>query len=196
MENKILNVRTEYQKFSTDVLKKIQNANSKNVSVLLFNVRTDGNIGMIIRQACIMGCKEIIICGKRQYDRRFTVGSHNYIKVTHWESPLKVNVSTISPGIISEKIEYNVEEFIKLVNNFTPVFLEQGGKDIREIPWKLVENPLLILGNESVGIPKDFINAVKQKVKCECVSIPQYSVLRSMNVAIAGSIALWELIKN
>jgi len=33
-------------------------------------------------------------------------------------------------------------------------------------------------------------------MKCITVSIPQCSVLRSMNVAIAGSIALWEIIKD
>ena len=191
-----LNVRTEYQDLSINTLKNIQESLSKDVSVLLFNVRTDGNIGMIIRQACLLGCKEVFICGKKQYDRRFTVGSHNYIQVTHWNTPLHVQSDTVSPFHFKETVTYNVEEFIKLAGCFTPIFLEQGGKNIQEIQWKIIEHPLLILGNESVGIPQDFINTVKKRMKCITVSIPQCSVLRSMNVAIAGSIALWEIIKD
>jgi tRNA G18 (ribose-2'-O)-methylase SpoU len=84
MEKEIpLNVRTEYQEFNVEHLKKIQKSLTNNVGVLLFNVRTDGNVGMVIRQACLMGCNKVIICGRKTYDRRFTVGSHNYIDIIH-----------------------------------------------------------------------------------------------------------------
>jgi len=191
-----INVRDEYRNLQGDKIKKIQESLTSNLRVLLFNIRTDGNIGMIIRQSCIMGCKEVIICGRKQYDKRFTVGAHNYITVGYWDTPLKVNIHTVSPGVYKENIEYNPEEFIYKCGNSTPIFLEQGGKDIREVSWKLVENPLLILGNESLGIPHAFIKAVKDKIPNTLViSIPQQSVMRSMNVAIAGSIALWEISK-
>jgi hypothetical protein len=86
----------------------------------------------------------------------------------------------------------SIEEFKFKSQGFTLVFLEQGGTDINEVRWNTVENPLLILGNETTGIPKDFI---KQSVNCIFVSIPQHSVMRSMNVAMAASIAIWEINK-
>jgi len=196
MDTRPLNVRDEYQNFAVDKLKSIQSSLTNNTTILLFNVRTDGNIGMIIRQACVLGCKKIIICGRKHFDRRFTVGSHNYIEIIHAPGPLQVTIDTVSPGVFKETVTYNAHEFIKLIEGYTPIFLEQGGTDIQKIHWKLVENPLIILGNESIGIPQDLIKAVKKKNdNALFISIPQQSVLRSMNVAMAASIALWEIIK-
>jgi tRNA G18 (ribose-2'-O)-methylase SpoU len=194
-----LNVRSEYQGLEPEQLKKIQNGLSFNCEVLLFNIRTSGNIAMIIRTACLMGCKQVIICGRKHYDKRFTVGAENYIPVNYIEKPLKVTIDCkkgTNPVEYIETYDYNVEEFIKCCEGRTPVFLEQGGKDIRGISWKLVENPLVILGNESIGIPRDFIKSVKEVLpKTLTVSIQQYSVMRSLNVAVAASIVLWEINK-
>jgi len=191
-----LNVRTELQHFNQVLLKKIQNRLSKNFSILLFNVRTGGNIGMSIRTACLLGCKEVIICGRKQYDRRFTTGSHNYIPINYWNTPLKVNINCISPNETEEIIEYNPIEFVKMCGERTPIFIELGGKDIRTISWKLIENPLLIVGNETSGIPNHFIKTVKKLIpETIIISIPQFSVMRSLNVSVAASIAMWEIAK-
>lgn len=195
MDTRPLNVRDEYQNFAVDKLKSIQSSLTNNTTILLFNVRTDGNIGMIIRQACALGCKKIIICGRKHFDRRFTVGSHNYIEIIHAPEPLQVTINVVSPGVFKETVSYNTSSFIKLIEGYTPIFLEQGGTDIQKIHWKLIENPLLILGNESFGIPRDLIKEVKKETSALFVSIPQHSVLRSMNVAMAASIALWEITK-
>jgi tRNA G18 (ribose-2'-O)-methylase SpoU len=150
---------------------------------------------MIIRQSCIMGCRQVIICGRKCYDRRFTTGAHNYIDTVHWQDVLNVQIDTVSPGVFKETVDYNVENFIDKTREFTLIFLEQGGTSINEVKWKTVENPLLILGNETTGIPRDFIKTISKKADCIFVSIPQYSVMRSMNVAMAASIAIWEIIK-
>lgn len=192
-----LNVRNEYQDLPIETLKKIQKNINNNVSILLFNIRTDGNIGLIIRQACLMGCKKIIICGRKHYDKRFTVGAHNYIEIEHWDTPLKVDINTVSPGVYKTKVEYDYMDFLKKIENYTPIFLEQGGINIQEISWKLIENPLVIVGNESSGVPSHFIKNIKSiKKSTKIVSIPQCSVMRSMNVAMATSIILWEITKN
>ena len=78
-----LNVRSEYQSFSRERLKKIQKSLSKNFSILLFNVRTSGNVGMTIRSACLLGCNEVIICGRKKFDARFSVGSEHYLSLIH-----------------------------------------------------------------------------------------------------------------
>jgi len=193
-----LNVRTEYQEFSQDRLKLIQKNISKNFRILLFNVRTDGNVGMTIRSACLLGCREVIICGRKKYDARFTTGSHNYVPVTYNKFILNVTIKTVSPGNFKETVSYNVERFIEFVvtNNYTPVFLEQGGQLIQDIHWQTVTNPLLIIGNESSGIPMDFIKNVRERLNCVFISIPQSSVMRSLNVSVAASIAMWEISKS
>ncbi|EGG14322.1 tRNA/rRNA methyltransferase SpoU family protein [Cavenderia fasciculata] len=46
---------------------------------------------------------------------------------------------------------------------------------------------LLLLGQEQNGIPSDFLNLVDY-----CVEIPQFGIIRSLNVHVSGSIVLWE----
>lgn len=189
-----LNVRTEYQSFSRDRLKKIQKSLSKNFSIVLFNVRTSGNVGMTIRSACLLGCNEVIICGRKKFDARFSVGSEHYIPLVYWDTPLKVSIICKNPFETQEIVEYNPLEFVKMCGNRTPVFLEQSGQDITTVKWQTIRNVLLILGNESCGIPTHFINDVKTLIpSTKIVSIPQSSVMRSMNVAVAASIAMWEI---
>jgi len=202
MDERPLNIRDEYRQCSQETLKKLQKNISMNCEILLFNIRTSGNVGMIIRSACLMGCQRVIICGRKHYDKRFTVGSENYIPVEYNDSPLKVIV-TCKKDFKSDKVNYffeeiyNVDEFIKVTEGRTPVFLEQGGESINEINWKSINNPLIIFGNESMGIPKDFISKVKNKIpETKTVSIPQWSIMRSLNVAMAASIVLWEIRKS
>jgi tRNA G18 (ribose-2'-O)-methylase SpoU len=201
MENtdRPLNIRDEYRVCSQEKLLEIQKSMNMETELLLFNVRTSGNIAMIIRSACLMGCQRVTICGRKHYDKRFTVGSDNYIPVVYNEKPLKVTITCergTNPVKYVETFDYNVEEFVKVVQGRTPVFMEQGGTDIQEVPWKIIENPIVILGNESLGIPKDFIKAVKQTIPTTLtVSIPQWSVMRSLNVAVTASIVLWEIRK-
>ena len=183
-----LNVLDNLQHLDVSELKEIQKTFSKNFSILLFNVRTSGNIGTIIRSACLMGCREVILCGRKMYDRRHTVGAHNYIDVQHWDDVLDVTITCIkntSPVEYNEKLEYNQEAFYQRLGDRTPVILEQGGVDIRNFIWP--ENPVIVVGNESLGVPDWFAPEALR------VSIPQWSVLRSMNVAVAASLAMWEV---
>jgi tRNA G18 (ribose-2'-O)-methylase SpoU len=101
----------------------------------------------------------------------------------------------VSPGVFKETVDYNIEAFINRCRGFNLIFLEQGGKEINRVAWRDMENPLLVLGNESLGIPRDLIKKANQNVDSVFVSIPQCSVMRSMNVAMAASIAIWEITK-
>ena len=186
------NVWSELQTASTEVCQRIQRSLTRPYGVCMFNIRTGGNVGMVVRSACLMGFSDVIICGRRHYDKRFTVGSHNYIKITHWEDPVHVDITTVSPGRYLENVDYDPESFSKMCNQdgWTPIFIEQGGEDIREPTWKHIEKPLLVFGNESIGIPKSFMNKVPGS---RILTIPQWSVIRSMNIANAASIAMWEL---
>jgi len=191
------NIWTELQDKDLESCKKFNNnLKSKNYGICMFNIKLSGNIGMAVRSACVLGFNNFIICGRHHYDKRFTVGAHNYIDISFWDDPVKVSIQTISNNKYSEEIEYFPSEFIKKCqsDNWTPVFIEQGGKDIREPTWKLIEKPLLIFGNESIGIPKTFINEVSKSIpETRILSIPQWSILRSMNVTNAAAIAMWEL---
>jgi len=46
---------------------------------------------------------------------------------------------------------------------------------------------VLLLGKEKEGIPVEFLSVVDQ-----CVEIPQFGIIRSLNVHVSGAIAIWE----
>lgn len=46
---------------------------------------------------------------------------------------------------------------------------------------------VLVLGREKEGIPVDIIHILDA-----CIEIPQFGVVRSLNVHVSGAIALWE----
>lgn len=50
---------------------------------------------------------------------------------------------------------------------------------------------VLLLGREKEGIPVELL----QEVDC-CMEIPQYGVIRSLNVHVSAALAIWEITKN
>merc|ERR1712166_854999 len=60
-----------------------------------------------------------------------------------------------------------------------------------EIPSSVIENDnktVLLLGKEKEGIPIQFLQAVDT-----CIEIPQFGMIRSLNVHVSGAITIWEL---
>jgi tRNA guanosine-2'-O-methyltransferase len=49
---------------------------------------------------------------------------------------------------------------------------------------------VLLLGKEKEGIPVEFLQAVDH-----CIEIPQFGLIRSLNVHVSAAIAIWEFTK-
>jgi tRNA (guanosine-2'-O-)-methyltransferase/TrmH family RNA methyltransferase len=172
------NVHTPLQALPAEKLKKIAEVTALPLALMLFNLNGDMNIGMSIRTAVILGCSDVYVVGRKKYDRRPEVGAKNYIKI-HREKE-------ISPEFFQE-------------NRLMPIFVEQGGEPLENfsyrpyfpgrIPrgWRAV----LVVGSESHGLPKSLLDSLDAPV----ITISQYGVLRSLNVAIAASIVLYEYSK-
>ena len=79
-------------------------------------------------------------------------------------------------------------EIIELYG-YTPVCIEQGGENIKEC--KFPEKPCFIFGNEGDGIPDEILNSCRYKIE-----IPQFGVLRSLNVSTAAGIVMYEYTRN
>jgi tRNA G18 (ribose-2'-O)-methylase SpoU len=188
------NVRTELQALSVDQIRSKQQALTADFGICCMNIRGEGNIGMIVRSACLMGASQMIICGRRKYDKRFTVGSDNYLDIIHWGDVLNVTIDPVPPEFVATS-DYDADMFIAKLREakWRPVFVEQGGEDLQTTDVLADPHNLYIMGNESTGIPDHFIKSVKSALpETRVLSIPQWSVLRSMNVSAAASIILWE----
>jgi len=83
----------------------------------------------------------------------------------------------------------------KKKEGFWIVGLEQTSSSVPlhtiEIPEFVSSNnnkTVLLLGKEKEGIPVQFLQAVDK-----CVEIPQFGMIRSLNVHVSGAITIWEL---
>ena len=96
-----------------------------------------------------------------------------------WTPLLSVPPCTIKEFIISYK---------KL--GYTIIGLEQTQNSIEIKNYKFQEKTVIVLGNEKEGIPQDIINLIDN-----CIIIPQYGNIRSLNVHVSAAIMLWEAIQ-
>jgi len=148
-------------------------------SVCLMNLEYDLNIGNCIRSAHILGAERVFIFGKRKYDSRSTVGAHNYIDVVKYDFQELTDES-----VIGAKFEEMVTSY-----KLRPIIIEKTdiSEDIRDIPkFSMTDNMCLVFGNEQNGIPECISS------KYPCYHINQRGVIRSMNVASAAAIAMYE----
>lgn len=190
-----LNVHDSLKSFSVETLKKIQSQDFKPLEVALLNIEGDLNISVMIRSACLMGARKVYVIGRRKYDQRGTVGAVNYVPVEKIEC------------LNSSRTNF---DFLKITNFFEekevfPIFVEQGGillgnekssAFLSNIIKMSGKTPLVIMGNESTGIPLELISQTQKKIPNSIVvSIPQCGVLRSFNVSSAFAIAFWEINK-
>jgi tRNA G18 (ribose-2'-O)-methylase SpoU len=145
---------------------------------MLLNLDGNMNIAMSIRTAAVLGISDVWVVGRRKYDARPEVGSHNYINVH------KVGELT------------NPLEFFE-TNKLLPILLEQGGTPLEDFTFKQYisnedKHVCFIMGSESHGFSKEWLTILKDFPK---ITISQYGMVRSLNVSIAASIVLYEYLK-
>lgn len=152
-------------------------------AIAMLNTSGSLNIGVAIRSAVMFGCSKVYIVGKRRYDKRSTVGAHNYI-----------DIETIDA--IDDNGNYDAG---KIFLNFwddgftTPIGVETNGLDIGHPMVKQyleVTKPVFIFGEEQKGIPQNIL-----KVCPLTISVPTLGVMRSLNVSVAASITMYEIMK-
>jgi tRNA G18 (ribose-2'-O)-methylase SpoU len=152
-------------KWTTELIKKDLQNNSFPFAVLMENFQGDFNLSSVLRSCNAMNGREMFYLGRKQYDRRGTVGTHHYTDI--------INIP-------------NRDELLKLKERYTFVALENSvpqAQPIYEFVWP--KNPLIIIGEEGVGITNETLAI------CDYfMYIPQYGSVRSMNAAVAGSIAM------
>jgi len=152
-------------KWTTEMIKTDLQQKSFPFAVMMENFVGDFNLSSVLRSCNAMNGREMFYLGRKQYDRRGTVGTHHYTDL--------INVKTR-------------EELLKLKERYTFVALENSvpqAESIYDFMWP--ENPLIIIGEEGVGITPETLELCDRYVY-----IPQYGSVRSMNAAVAGSIAM------
>ena len=194
--NNNFNVHDEYKNKTIDELKGISDNDRLNFSVCLFNLEYDLNIGNCVRSAHILGAKNVYVFGRHRVDARAAVGAKNYTNIIrHTFNTENMAEDDVASEFWSMQIEHNI----------FPIFIEKT--DTSESIYKLHTyvttwlnrwasmsemDVCLVFGNENKGIPS---NILDHNLGYPTFHIPQKGVIRSLNVASAASIAMYELAK-
>ena len=75
-------------------------------------------------------------------------------------------------------------------DGYTLVGLEQTSNSKSIETYQFKRKTSILLGKELEGIPPEFIDILE-----DCIEIPQFGIVRSLNVHVSGSILLWEYTK-
>jgi tRNA G18 (ribose-2'-O)-methylase SpoU len=163
------NVIDRYKGWATDLIREDVKRHTFPYAVMFENLMGDFNLSSTLRSANSFGAREMYYLGKKKWDKRGAVGTHNYTDIKHIPD---------HEGLKTLKSQY------------TFVALEIGvpkAQSIYTFQWP--ENPLIILGEEGSGITSETLEL------CDYfVYIPQYGSVRSLNAAVAGSIAMSDFV--
>ncbi len=162
---KPFNVSDAYRDWEVDAIKADLNKKRLPFSILAINLINDFNISCVIRSANVFTANKIYIYGKRRYDRRGTVGAHNYENIIYLKE---------------------IEELLLLTQEYIFIGLDNidNATNIESFKWPV--KSMIVVGQEQLGIPDDILTLCQYKVY-----IPQRGSVRSLNVASAASISMY-----
>lgn len=151
-----------------DILETI-NENKIPISLLLVNIERDNNIGNIIRSANTFGVEEILIYGRKKFDRRTSVGAEFFMQFRHIR--------------FIEELEPLKQEFDIMLG------LEQTSDsvELHSYQWPQNAKILIAIGHEGSGLPSEVLSLCDQTLEIE-----QYGTTRSLNVSVATGIVLYD----
>lgn len=187
MFNNGFNVHDHLKSLTVPELQLLAQKDRLGFSICILNLEHDLNVGNIIRSAHLTGVQNVFIVGKSGYDSRSTVGSHNYTNV------VKLKADPEDVHQVYERLR-QLEQM-----NFSVIAVDKTDKSqeltndlvkciVRNSSWNCF-SPLLVFGNEQMGIPKEILE------KYPVVHLRQLGVIRSYNVSSAASIVMYKFME-
>jgi 23S rRNA (guanosine2251-2'-O)-methyltransferase len=159
----------------------------KELAIIAHNIRSAQNVGAIFRSAECLGAEKIYLTGYSP--RPFSEDKDAYIK--QGQKLLAKTALGAEKIVLWEKIK-DIGSLIKKLkkDKFQIIALELD-KKAEDIKFFEPKFPCaLILGNEVRGIDRKILK------KCDrIVYIPMKGKKESLNVSVAGGIAMWEMLK-
>lgn len=162
------NVIDYYKYWSTEAIVADMDSHRHNFSVLCANVHGDFNIGTVIRNANAFLASEVVLYGRKKYNRKGAVGTQNY---THFKHVRDIEgLAEIKSGAYVIGVD-NIE-------GAEPI-------DFTEIP--IDQHVVFAFGEEQVGLPQEMLDICDK-----LVYIRQFGSVRSLNVGVASGIVMYE----
>lgn len=165
------NVIDKYKSMMTEAIRlDLDDIRSELINVYV-NTGHDFNLSSGIRSGNAFAVKASIVAGRRKFDRRGTVGTHHYEHVLHASDIFEVIKALKNDGYTVIPVD-NTPEFQPRAINHT------------ELPVKTA----FVYGEEGAGLSREVVAACNGNP----VFLEQRGSVRSINVAVAASICMYE----
>ncbi len=160
------NVIDVYKYWNTEAIKADLDKSRMPYGVLIENLAHDFNVGTVVRNANAFAAGEVIIAGRRDWDRRGSVGTQAYLNLTRerYAAPVIERYRDQGARIVA-------------IDNIP------GASNLFDYRFK--RDTLMLFGQESIGLSPGSLEAAD-----DVVFIPQYGSTRSINVGVASGIAM------
>ncbi len=169
LENR--NVTDFYKRWETEAIRADLDTNRIPMVNICMNLTGEFNKSSVIRANNAFLGKEVWLVGKRKFDKRGSVGAHLYEHVKH-----------------AENWEELFEHLIAEGYTIFPVDNIESGDPKPLYAVDFPEKSAFLYGEEMLGLSAEAIAACNG----EMVYIPQYGSVRSINVAQAAAVVMYE----
>jgi tRNA G18 (ribose-2'-O)-methylase SpoU len=170
------NVIDRFKNMPDEEIKKELQRTAHPVAVCMEQWQGDFNISTLIRNANAFNVEKVFYFGRKRYDRRGTVGTHNY-----------TDIQFLDGGYDQLETLKDQYTFVGIDNNVSQKTFKLG-----EFDWNMLSKPpLMIFGEEGTGLTQQAIQM------CHIlVEIPQYGSVRSLNVGTSSGVLLYDYVRH
>jgi tRNA G18 (ribose-2'-O)-methylase SpoU len=160
------NVIDGYRYWTVDAIVADLDTRRHDFAVAIENWQHDLNIGTVVRTANAFLAREVVIVGRRRWNRRGAMVTDRYQHIVHVDSPAALR-------------DYATE------HGYTVIAVDNLPGAVPIETFALPHKAMLLFGQESVGLTDEARAAAS--VVC---SIAQYGSTRSINAGVAAGIAM------
>lgn len=138
------------------------------MAIAAWNISKEHNVGTLVRTAHAAAVDEVLLVGTRDWNVEAARTSEQYTRVVHLDSSSALLDHAGSHGW-----------------NLVAVELDRRAVGLFEASYP--DRPCFVLGAELGGLPEDLLSSARL-----IVQIPQWGLVPSLNLAVAGSIVLYD----
>jgi tRNA G18 (ribose-2'-O)-methylase SpoU len=140
------------------------------MAIAAWNITKEHNVGSLVRTAHAAAAEEVVLVGEREWNVEAARTSELFTTVTQLRDAATFH-------------RYREEKRWDLVA------VELDARAVNLFDAEYPERPCFLLGAELGGIPADLLDEAKLVVQ-----IPQWGLVPSLNLAVAGSIVLYDFL--
>jgi tRNA G18 (ribose-2'-O)-methylase SpoU len=140
------------------------------MAIAAWNITKEHNVGSLVRTAHAVAAEEVVLVGDREWNVEAARTAELYTKVT------QLSDAAAFRRYLEEK-------------KWDLVAVELDPRAVNLFDAEYPQRPCFLLGAELGGIPADLLNEAKL-----IVQIPQWGLVPSLNLAVAGSIVLYDFL--